>query len=242
MSSQIVWVVDNGSIVNYVVEYNGAAGIGESIAALHREIMFILGKRALDVSLGSGNAMGTRLATDRQKLDDKTVMDVCAELMHNKADDGSEDYAMTTAMIFDWVYMKAVSQNAGGEIDLSDFAAFTDVRARLGKHCSAARAIAEYKVLQDAEQLSELLDNFELFSYWCADHVMGTMELPACDADFRILREDPEHISIVSRLSKNLLSVVADELQAKLWEHNGEYIIYAGIFNEEWLHDFTISA
>lgn len=241
MSTQIIWVVSGENIESYEVTYELSHDIHDNLSALHREILFSLGKRPLDVSLGSGNAMGSKLATDHQTLDDRTVMDVCSELMKNKKDDGSAEYATTKAMIFDWVYLQAVNQHLYEEIDLAGFSAFTDIRSRFGSACSAARAIAEYKVLQTAGQLEEMLQNFEAFSVWWVNHLITGCEMPIREGDFIIITKAADHISILSRLAKCALGVVADEMCMKLWDSDGEYIIYSGAFNKEWLQDFTLA-
>ena len=238
MAFQDVWsVTDADKVVSYHLQYQRGLSIQDNIDAVHREIVYIFGGTPLDISLNSNNSVGTQLSVYGQHLDDRAVFDVCQELLKGKIDDGSADFASTASIIFDWVYMQAVLEKFNDNIDLTPFTHFTDVKATTGKIYSGARAVAAMKLLQKTGKM-DLLSDFEQFSIWHVNNVLDVRDTPEVVEDYRIISNYADHISIISRLPKNILSVVADKYNMQLWHDAGRYILYAGLFNQEWIHDF----
>lgn len=233
-----VWTTTNmNKVISYRMQYASGDSVYENIKSLHREIVYAFGGTPLDISLNSNNTMGSQLSVSSQRLDDRAVFDVCSELMHGREDDGSIEFADTASMIFDWVYIQAVIQTFDGVPDLLDFTHFTNVKSKMGVIYSSARAVAELKLLNVLNRL-EIIDRFETFSVWHADTVISAVETPRHNEDYRILNKDIDHVSIISRLPKNIFEIVADKSEMLLWENDGRYIIYDGEFNNSWISDF----
>lgn len=239
MAVRSVWTITNtGKIISYRMQYKLGNNIYESIRNLHREVVYTFGGTPLDISLNSNNTMGSQLSVTKQRLDDKAVFDVCSELMHNRENDGSIEFADTAAMIFDWVYIQAVIQTFEGVPNLMDFTHFTDVKSKMGIIYSGARAVAELKLLSAANAVN-IINEFESFSTWHADTVLSVQEAPQADGDYRILNKGADHVSIISRLPRNILEIAADKSEMLLWENDGRYIMYNGVFDENWIADFV---
>ena len=71
------------------------------------------------------------------------------------------------------------------------------------------------------------------------NNVSDAQDAPRVMNDYRIVQSVDDHISIVSRLSKNILSIVAKKEGMQLWDSDGRYIMYVGRFNESWIQDFV---
>lgn len=236
-----VWTLrSDNKVISYEVAYTPGGDIAENIANLHREIAYTFGGNTLDVSLDSNNTLGTRLSVARQKLDDKAVIDVCNELLSDSEGISGENMSEITAITFDWVYIQAIMQRFGQDIDLSDFSYFTDVRMQYGDVYSSARAVAEIKSLKKSANL-DIINSFEEFSKWRVDNVLEIHEVQCVEDDYRIIFNAQNHISLVSRLPRNILSVVADSSGMHLWSESGKYILYTGCFDKAWLSDFFMN-
>lgn len=112
MAIRNVWTITpNKKVISYRLQYTSSPDVQEDISNLHREIAYVFGGFPLDISLNSPKAVGSELSVAKQRLDDKAVFDVCKSLMKDKENDGSEEFASSAAIIFDWVYIQAVLQN-----------------------------------------------------------------------------------------------------------------------------------
>lgn len=241
MAIRNVWTVTNShNVVSYKLQYSPGATILDSIENLHREITFIFGGTSLDVSLNSDNAFGAKLAASTQELNDRTVFEVCKELMHGKeVITDMDDNAGVAAIIYDWVYIQAIIQRFGDTLNLNNFSFFTDLCSNMCASYSGARSVAVLKALSANDNM-EIIDDFERFSEWHAEHVAEPIDAPIVDGEYRILKKMNDHISLVSRLPKDFIGLVTDKLYMHLWEESGRYILYFNEFCNEWLEDFSI--
>lgn len=241
MAIRNIWTVsDNNKVVSYKISYSLGMNMSETIANAHREIIYVFGGNPLDISLDSNNVIGTQLSLDNQQLDDRAVIDICNEFLSRDPSMSRSEYRMTAPSVFDWVYIQAVLQKFEDNIDLSAFTHFTDVRMQSDALFSSARAVAELKVLCSTGEKA-VLDSFESFCQWREKTVYDAQEAPVIEDDYKILVKDPTHISIISRLSRNILTIVADSSGMKLWSDGGRYVLYHTEFNSEWLKDFALS-
>lgn len=240
MAIRNVWTITpNKKVISYRLQYTSSPDVQEDISNLHREIAYVFGGFPLDISLNSPKAVGSELSVAKQRLDDKAVFDVCKSLMKDKENDGSKEFASSASIIFDWVYIQAVLQKFNNNINLSDFTHFTDVKSQYGVIYSGARAVTILKLLQQYPNWNEIISDFEKFSTWHLNNVSDAQDAPRVMNDYRIVQSVDDHISIVSRLSKNILSIVAKKEGMQLWDSDGRYIMYAGRFNESWIQDFV---
>lgn len=238
MAIKNVWTIDGTSAISYRMHYDAFCLATDSINSLHREIVFLFGGSPLDVSLSSMNTLGVDLSASQQRLDDRTVVDVCSELLHGqRVEDESSDFAKTAAIVFDWVYIQAVLQRFQGVPDLSHFDFFTDIKIRENAAYSGARAVAVLKLLVETGNL-DIVDNFERFSAWHVDAVAEPVDAPEIFNDYHIVKQMSDHVSVISRLPKNIMLAVSDKMQSNLWDDIGRYIFYSGEFRTSWVHDF----
>lgn len=239
MNGRVWTVTPNKKVQSYLVPFTSGNSISETISNLHREIVYVFGGFPLDISLNSNNAIGSELSIVKQRLDDKAVIDVCTQLMSNPKDESPDDYLDSASIVFDWVYIQAVLQRFNDNIDLSNFTHFTDCKMQYGLAYSGARAVAALKLLQETEDVQRLIQDFESFSAWHVDNVLDAQDAPKIAMDYKILQRNDDHISIVSRLSRNIFSIVAEKAGMQLWDNNGRYIMYYGAFNNSWINDFA---
>lgn len=238
MAVKNVWTVTDTNAVSYRMHYDAMCSPVDSINSLHREIVFLFGGSPLDVSLSSMNTLGVELSASQQRLDDHAVVDVCTDLLHcQKVNDESSEFAKSAAIVFDWVYIQAVVQRFHGIPDLSQFDFFTDIKIRENAVYSGARAVAVLKLLIGMDKLN-IIDDFEQFSLWHVEVVNDAIDAPELMSDYRIIKRVCDHVSLISRLPKNIMLTVSDKMQSNLWVSLGKYIIYSGEFSSSWLHDF----
>lgn len=239
MATKNIWSVKGAEIRGYRLHYEVGHTTAESINNIHREIVFLFGGIPLDVSLNSSHTVGMELSVPQQRLDDKTVIEVCTELLNGKTVKNEQDsFSDVASIVFDWVYIQAVLQRFGGIPDIQEFNFFTDMCMHEVSAYSGARAVAVLRVLSEQGDLC-IIDDFEKFSIWHSEHVLGIIETPDTLENYKIIQSTNDHVSVVSRLSKNIFKVVADETGRYLWGDTGKYIIYAGNFEERWLSDFS---
>lgn len=83
------------------------------------------------------------------------------------------DYPMSPQTVFyDWLYLQGMVENFGINLDLKSYEYFTDIQAVIDITACQARAVCEYKLLQEHGFLDKIKD-FKSFINWHKIYVKG---------------------------------------------------------------------